>query len=227
MQPDWPVDPEELKAQATLVMRLLRRQYPMAVCTLDHHDPYQLLVAAILSAQCTDARVNMITPALFDRFPDVAALADAAPAELENLLRSCGLFRTKAKNLRAASVALLARHDGQLPDRREALEALPGVGRKIANLLLGDAFAIPAIVVDTHCARISRLVGLTDEKDPLRVERDLARVLDPADWIDYGHLMVEHGRSCCVARRPDCQACPLAPAACRYAAGNTPQMPDA
>ena len=214
----WPADRQQRQEQAALVMRLLRRQYPGAVCTLVHQNPFHLLVAAILSAQCTDARVNQVTPALFARYPDAAAMAAAGQEELETLIRSCGLFRTKARNIRAASQVLLTRHGGRLPRDPAALQALPGVGRKIANLLLGDAFAVPAIVVDTHCARISRLIGFTEEKDPLRVEKDLAAILEPADWIDYGHLMVEHGRTCCVANRPDCPACPLAASACRYAA---------
>jgi endonuclease-3 len=206
----------QLRSQAASVVRILRACYPQAVCTLTHGEPWQLLVAAILSAQCTDARVNQITPALFGRYPDVAAMAAADLAELEHLIRSCGLFRTKAKAIRASCRVLQEQHAGRMPDRLEDLTALPGVGRKIANLILGDAFRIPAIVVDTHCARISRLIGLTDQDNPLRIEQDLAAVLDPADWIDYGHLMVEHGRTLCIARRPRCGDCPVA-SFCRYA----------
>ena len=210
---------DALRRQGAVVMRLLRQTYPQAVCTLDHAEPWQLLVAAILSAQCTDARVNVITPALFRHFPDVRAMAEADQAKVEELIRSCGLFRTKARSIIASSRAIVAQHLGRVPDTLEALTSLPGVGRKIANLILGDAYGVPAIVVDTHCARISALIGLTDHTDPARVEKDLAEVLDPADWIDYGHLMVEHGRTLCVARRPDCANCPLAPH-CRYAAGS-------
>lgn len=202
------------REQAAAVVRVLRERYPQAICTLDHREPWQLLVAAILSAQCTDARVNQITPALFNRYPGVAALAAADPAELEDLIRSCGLFRSKARAIRASCRILEERHGGLLPDRLDELTALPGVGRKIANLMLGDAFSIPAIVVDTHCARISRLIGLTGQDNPLRIEQDLASVLDPADWIDYGHLMVEHGRTLCIARRPRCDICPVAPFCC-------------
>ncbi|MDW7659216.1 MAG: endonuclease III [Bacillota bacterium] len=206
----------QLKKQAAAVVNILRRQYPQAVCTLSHEKPWQLLVAAILSAQCTDARVNQITPALFERFPGVADMAAADLEELENLIHSCGLFRSKAKAIRASCRVLHEQYHDRLPDRIDDLTALPGVGRKIANLMLGDAFRIPAIVVDTHCARISRLIGLTDQESPVRIEQDLAAVLDPADWIDYGHLMVEHGRSLCIARRPRCGVCPVAPV-CRYA----------
>ncbi len=214
-----PLKRDGLRRQGAVVMRLLRQTYPKAVCTLDHIEPWQLLVAAILSAQCTDARVNVITPALFRHFPDVRAMAEADQAKVEELIRSCGLFRTKARSIIASSQAIVAQHLGRVPDTLEALTSLPGVGRKIANLILGDAYGVPAIVVDTHCARISALIGLTDHTDPARVEKDLAEVLDPADWIDYGHLMVEHGRTLCVARRPDCANCPLAPH-CRYAAGS-------
>ena len=206
----------QLREQAAAAVAILRQCYPQAVCTLSHDKHWQLLIAAILSAQCTDARVNQITPGLFARYPTLASLAAADPAELENLIHSCGLFRSKARAILASSRILHEQHNGQLPDQLETLTSLPGVGRKIANLMLGDAFSIPAIVVDTHCARISRLIGLTDQEDPLRIEKDLAAVLDPSDWIDYGHLMVEHGRNLCLARRPRCLDCPLA-VICRYA----------
>ncbi len=197
-------------------VRLLRELYPDADCTLDYEKPWQLLVAAILAAQCTDARVNQITPALFARYPELSDLALANLPELENLIRSCGLFRNKARAIQGSSLQLHERHQGQLPRNREELTALPGVGQKIANLLLGDCFGVPAIVVDTHCARISRLIGLSDQTDPLAIEKDLARVVPQNDWIAYGHLMVSHGRAICLARRPNCQACPLR-TFCRHA----------
>ncbi len=210
------------KEQACGVVRILRKQYPDATCTLAHQDPWQLLVASILSAQCTDARVNQITPALFARYPGLSELASADRAELEEIIRSCGLYRTKAKALVESSRILMEQYDGAVPQDRKALMTLPGVGRKIANVILGDAFGIPAIVVDTHCARISRLIGLTDQKDPLLIERDLAAVLDPSDWIDYGHLMVAHGRSICMARRPQCSSCPLSKSGlCQFATQKT------
>lgn len=199
----------ELRDIAGQTVKRLKAHYPNAECTLDFRQPWQLLVAAILSAQCTDARVNLITPALFERYPDLAALAQAVPGELENLVRSCGLYRTKARNILASAQLLIKDFGGELPQSTEELMRLPGVGRKIANLILGDCFHRPAIVVDTHCARISRLIGLTDSLDPLVIEQDLARVLPSEDWIDYGHLMVTHGREICIARRPDCPRCPL------------------
>ena len=201
---------------AVTAVELLRRYYPDAVCTLDFKEPWQLLVAAILSAQCTDERVNRITPGLFARFPDLPELALASRHEIEELIRSCGLYRAKANSISASARILIDNHDGSVPGNRGELMRLPGVGRKIANLILGDCFGQPAIVVDTHCARISRLIGLTDRTEPLAIERDLAEVLPEADWIDYGHLMVRHGRAICLARRPACPQCPLQ-AICRFA----------
>ncbi|HBP38800.1 MAG TPA: endonuclease III [Clostridiales bacterium] len=198
------------REMAAQTIRLLRCLYPDADCTLDFRQPWQLMAAAILAAQCTDARVNQITPALFARYPDLPALAGAEPAELENLIRSCGLFRTKARSILGASRELLARHQGEMPRTLEELIALPGVGRKIANLILGDSFGIPALVVDTHCARLSNRIGLTDQKDPAAIEKDLAAIVPEPDQIAFGHLMVSHGRAVCIARRPNCLACPLA-----------------
>ena len=205
----------ELRDLAGLTVKRLRERYPDAECTLDYEAPWQLLVAAILSAQCTDARVNMITPALFARYSDLDKLAAANLQDLGNQLRSCGLYRTKARNILACAGKLLDEFDGEVPHTVQELIRLPGVGRKIANLIMGDSFRIPAIVVDTHCARISGLIGLTDHTDPLLIERDLARLLPEQDWISFGHLMVAHGREICVARRPDCPRCPLQDI-CRY-----------
>jgi len=205
----------DLRDLAGLTVDRLKIRYPDAMCTLDFEKPWHLLVAAILSAQCTDARVNLITPALFERYADLEMLAKADVAQLEVLVRSCGLYRTKARNILASARLLLHDFDGELPRTAQDLVRLPGVGRKIANLILGDCYHIPAIVVDTHCARISKLIGLTDSPDPLAVERDLARVLPEQDWIAYGHLMVTHGREICIARRPDCPQCPLQDI-CRY-----------
>jgi len=199
----------EQRDLAALTVKRLKEKYPDAECTLDYAQPWHLLVAAILSAQCTDARVNLITPAVFARYSDLASLAVAELTELEDLIRSCGLYRTKARNILASAQMLINDFNGDLPQSTEDLIRLPGVGRKIANLILGDCYGIPAIVVDTHCARISRLIGLTDSTDPLTVERDLVQVLPAQDWIAYGHLMVNHGREICIARRPDCQNCPL------------------
>ena len=167
------------------------------------------MVAAILAAQCTDARVNLVTPALFEKYPDPDAIAGASQAELEDMIRSCGFFRNKARAIIGASRSLLDKHHGKMPATLEELIALPGVGRKIASLILGDSFGIPAIVVDTHCARITCLIGLTGKSDPAGIEADLRRIVDPKYWIAYGHLMVSHGRDTCVARRPKCHQCPL------------------
>ncbi|MDD2579657.1 MAG: endonuclease III [Eubacteriales bacterium] len=195
--------------QAAEIVRRLHAQYPEADCTLDYDGPWQLMMAAILAAQCTDARVNLITPALFRRYPDAAAMASADFAELTELIRSCGLFRNKAKAMINSSRTLLEHHDGIMPDDIDSLTALPGIGRKIANLILGDYFGIAAIVVDTHCSRISQLLGLTRRTDPPGIEKDLAMVLESKHWILYGHLMVLHGRAVCQARRPDCPNCPV------------------
>lgn len=205
-----------LKERAAWVVDTLKRTYPQAICTLTYQAPWQLLVASILSAQCTDARVNLITPDLFDRFPSLTDLAEAELSEIENLIRTCGLYRSKARAIQGSARMVLADHAGTIPDEREQLLALPGVGRKIANLMLGDAFGKPALVVDTHCARVSERIGLTDAKDPLRIEQDLVALVDEDDWIVYGHLMVAHGRALCPARRPACDRCPIAPH-CRYA----------
>ena len=197
--------------RAAHVLAALHARYPDATCTLDFRAPWQLLVAAILSAQCTDARVNIITESLFRRFPTLEAMAQAPVETIEDEIRSCGLFRGKARHISGACCLILEQHAGQVPTDRDLLVRLPGVGRKIANLILGDCHGIPAIVVDTHCIRISGLIGFTSHKDPLKVERDLAAVLPESEWIDYGHLVVAHGRDICIARRPQCGRCPVLP----------------
>lgn len=204
-----------LQQMAADTVELLHRQYPDADCTLNFSQPWQLLVAAVLSAQCTDARVNQITPPLFARYIDLLDIAAADPSELESLIRSCGLFRTKAKSILGASRMLVENFNSELPQTLPELTSLPGVGRKIANLILGDCFAIPSIVVDTHCMRISQLIGLTDHNEPEAIENDLKQILEVSTWVDYGHLMVAHGRSLCPARHPDCPHCPLN-GFCRY-----------
>ncbi len=197
--------------QVAQVLKRLHRQYPDAACTLDFNAPYQLLVAAILSAQCTDARVNIITSQLFRNYPDPESLATASLSEIEEAIRSCGLFRNKARSISASMQILTKEYNGNLPTDRDRLLALPGVGRKIANLILGDCHGIPAIVVDTHCLRISKLIGFTENTDPLKVEQDLSQILPESEWISYGHLMVAHGREICIARRPECGICPIMP----------------
>lgn len=198
-------------ARAMRVLDALTHAYPDAHCALDHDDPYQLLVATILSAQCTDARVNLVTPALFARFPDAAALAGGTQDEIEELIRSTGFFRNKGKNLLAMAHALVERHRGQVPDAMEELRALPGVGRKTANVVLGNAFGRnDGITVDTHVGRITRLLRLTTATDPEKVEQDLMVLFPPSSWTLLSHLLISHGRAVCIARRPQCAACPIA-----------------
>ena len=194
---------------ATLLDRF-RRAYPDARCALDHQDPYQLVVATVLSAQCTDARVNVTTPAFFRRFPDPASLAAGSLAEVEALIRSTGFFRAKARNLQGMALALLERHGGQVPSSREQLARLPGVGPKTANVVLANAFGIPALAVDTHIYRVARRLGLSTGKTPDRVETDLCSLFPPDRWIELHHQFIFHGRRVCHARKPECGSCPLA-----------------
>ena len=188
----------------------LRQAYPDARCALDHQDPFQLVVATVLSAQCTDARVNVTTPALFRRFPDPASLAAADPLELESLIRSTGFFRAKAKNLQGMARALLECHGGRVPADKEQLARLPGVGPKTANVVLANAFGIPALAVDTHIYRVARRLGLSTGTTPDRVEADLCRGFPRECWIDLHHQLIFLGRRVCHARKPECVGCPLA-----------------
>jgi len=187
----------------------LRRAYPDARCALDHGDPFQLVVATILSAQCTDARVNLTTPALFARFPDAASLAVASLEELEGLIRSTGFYHNKARNLIGLGQALMARHGGQVPSDLATLTALPGVGQKTANVVLSNAFGVPALPVDTHIFRVARRLGLSKATTPEKVEADLCRRFPREDWIELHHQLIFHGRRVCDARRPDCAGCTL------------------
>lgn len=198
------------KQRAEWILEQLEQVYGVPPCTLDAKtDPWQLLVAAILAAQCTDARVNLVTPALFEAFPNPEAFAAASPEAIEPYISSCGLYRNKAKGIYGAACVLLEEFAGVVPQSREELLRLPGVGRKIANLLLGECFGQQAIVVDTHCGRLARRMGLTREEDPARVERDLMRSVPQSRWADWGHLMVEHGRAICTARTAKCADCVL------------------
>ena len=192
-----------------LLLAKLRDAYPDARCALEHRDPFQLVVATVLSAQCTDQRVNLTTPALFRRFPDPASLAGADPAELEALIRPTGFFRTKARNLQGLALALVTRHGGQVPAERELLARLPGVGPKTANVVLANAFGIPALAVDTHIFRVARRLGLATGTTPDRVEAELCALFSRDCWIDLHHQLIFHGRRVCHARKPDCAACPL------------------
>lgn len=199
-------------AQVRRVDRALARLYPEAVCALHFHDPFELLVATILSAQCTDVRVNQVTPGLFRRYPGAEDMAHADLAELETLIHSTGFFRAKARNLKAMAGALVERHGGQVPRDLEALTALPGVGRKTAHVVLGNGFGIASgVVVDTHVKRLARRLGLADSDDPARIERELAERLPRTHWINVSHRLIEHGRRVCLALRPRCATCGLAP----------------
>jgi endonuclease-3 len=191
------------------IIERLEQEYPEALCSLQYTVDWQLLFAVRLSAQCTDARVNLVTPELFSRLPDLESFANAEPGVVEDLIRSCGFFHTKARDLIASAQVLLRDYGGRVPDSMEELLKLPGVGRKTANLILGDVYHKPAVVTDTHCIRIAGRLGLTGSKDPVKVERDLAAVLPPEKSSDFCHRMVLHGRKYCIARKPKCEACPL------------------
>jgi endonuclease-3 len=199
------------KIQARQVCAALKRAYPDATCALVHSNPYQLLVATILSAQCTDTRVNMVTPELFRRFPDAASLARAAPGDVENLIRSTGFFRAKTKSLLGMAGDVVQKHRGEIPRDLESLTSLLGVGRKTANVVLGTAFGIASgIVVDTHVKRLARRLGLTARTAPEQIERDLIQTVPRKEWVDLSHRLIQHGRRVCLARRPRCDVCSLA-----------------
>ena len=195
--------------QVNEIVRLLMAEYPLADCTLDWNKAYELLFSVRLAAQCTDERVNKITPALFARFPTLEAFAEADVAEVEEYVRSCGFYHSKARDIVACANVLLEKYGGELPRTMEELTALPGVGRKTANLILGDVFKVPgSTVVDTHCIRISNLLGLVDDlKDPVKIEMELRKILPPEHSSDFCHCIVLHGRAVCIARRPECERC--------------------
>ena len=196
------------KRHAGRVVRQLRKDYPEAECALRFDSPVQLLVATILSAQCTDTRVNIVTKDLFRKYPDAETLAKAPIRSLEKIIQSTGFFRSKAKNIKACCQALVADFDGEVPQDLDALVKLAGVGRKTANVVLGTAFGIPTgVVVDTHVGRLSRRLGLTSAKDPVKVERELMELIPKKEWIAYSHRMIYHGRAICKARKPQCDQC--------------------
>lgn len=197
--------------QVNEIVRRLEEEYPLADCTLDYKKDYELLISVRLAAQCTDARVNMITPALFERFPTLESFAEAEVEEVERYVHSCGFYRAKARDIVAAAKILVEKHNGRVPDTMEELLKLPGVGRKTANLILGDVFNVPgSTVVDTHCIRISNRLGLVDDlKDPVKIEMELRKVLPPEKSSDFCHRIVLHGRAVCDARKPECDSCCL------------------
>ncbi len=206
-------DPADLAARRELALAVIQRlkaEYPLAECTLSYDDAWQLLISVRLAAQCTDARVDLTTPKLYEKFPTVAALAAADPAQIEEIVKPCGLGHSKARDISACMRILHEQYDDRVPDTFEELLALPGVGRKSANLIMGDVFGKPAIVTDTHCIRISNLIGLVDdEKQPAKVEKALWKIVPPEEGNDLCHRFVLHGRAVCVARRPRCAQCCL------------------
>ena len=197
------------KERALKVCELLKIDYPDAVCQLNAETPFQLLVATRLSAQCTDARVNLVTPALFERYPTENELAEAEITDVENYIHSCGFYHGKARDLVGMAKAVRDIYGGVLPDSIEELTKLPGVGRKTANLIMGDVYKQPAVVADTHLIRITNLLGLVSTKDPKKVELELKKILPPEESNDFCHRIVLHGRAVCIARRPKCEVCNL------------------
>ncbi len=199
------------RQRAPLILEQLGALYPHATCSLDWRTPYELLVATMLSAQCTDARVNQITPALFERFPDAAAAASVSPAEVEPYVKSAGFFRNKAKNIVATSQLLMERHGGEVPHTMEELLVLPGVARKTASVVLAWAYGINAgVTVDTHVSRLAQRLRLSRHSEPRRIEPDLMKLVPQADWQNLSIRLIFHGRTVCTARKPDCPGCPIA-----------------
>ena len=206
-----------MQRKVAAILTLLDELYPRARCSLDFENPLELLVATVLSAQCTDERVNQVTPELFRKYPTAQAYAQAPVEELENDIRSTGFYRNKSKSLKAACQLLVERFGGRIPADLETLVQLPGIGRKTANVILGNAFAIPGMVVDTHVGRITQRLGLTSQKDPEKIEQDLMALIPRERWIKFSHQLIQHGRGLCQARKPKTERCPLRPY-CNYAA---------
>jgi len=223
--PGMPVVPAEsllaLKRRARRINKALAEKYPYAHAELDFRNPFELLVATVLSAQTTDVTVNQVTKVLFARWPDARSLAEADPVELETILKPTGFFRAKAKNVLALCTRLVDDFDGEVPGRMKDLVTLPGVGRKTANVVLGNAFGVPGISVDTHFARLTKRFGWTQSEDPVQIEQDVARLFERKDWTMLSHRVIFHGRRVCHARRPACGACPIANWCPSYGMGET------
>lgn len=196
------------KERAVALFEIFRETYPEVRCTLDYRSPFQLLVMTILAAQCTDARVNVVCSDLFKRFKNPRDFAETEPGVLEEAIRSCGFFNQKARSIRESARMLLDEYNGEVPADMEALLRLPGVGRKIANAVLGECFGVQGVIVDTHCRRVTNRLGFTRHQDPTKIERDLMALWPPEHWTIYSHYMVFHGRALCQARSPKCAACP-------------------
>ncbi|MBR6742983.1 MAG: endonuclease III [Clostridia bacterium] len=195
------------KELANIAVSLLEKEYPEAICSLNYTDPFQLLIATRLSAQCTDARVNMVTPALFEAFPDAKSMASAPLERVEELIKTCGLYKTKAKDLIGIGKGIIENFGGKVPDTIEELITLPGVGRKTANLIVGDVYKKPAVVTDTHFIRIVNRLGLTKTREPYKLEKELKELLPPDKSNDFCHRTVLHGRAVCTARKAYCEKC--------------------
>lgn len=208
---DQPTKPPPLKDRIPLLMAELAILYPETRTALDYANPLQLVVATILSAQCTDKRVNLVTPALFARFPDAQSFADAELTEIQEYIHSTGFYRNKSKSIRAFCQAIIAHHNGEVPGTLDELVKLPGVGRKTANVVLGEGFGVPGITVDTHVGRLSRRLGLSRHTNPVKVERDLMRNIPQEEWTRFSHQLILHGRTVCKSRKPRCSACTLNP----------------
>ncbi|MGN6368894.1 MAG: endonuclease III [Phycisphaerae bacterium] len=201
---------EAKKTRALRIIGVLKKTYPTAHCALDHRNAFELLVATILSAQCTDARVNMVTPVLFKKYPTAEALAKSSKGDVEKIIQSTGFFRAKAKSIRATAADIVEKHGGKVPQSMEELTELRGVGRKTANVVLGNAFGQNVgVVVDTHVSRLSQRLGLTGNTDPVKIEQDLIKLVPQEEWTLLSHLLIFHGRQICVARKPRCEACPV------------------
>jgi endonuclease-3 len=197
------------KSRINKILQILRSTYPDVKTALRHQNPLEMLIATILSAQCTDVRVNEVTKTLFKKLRTAEDYAEVPLAELEEMIRPTGFFRNKAKSIKACCQGLVEKHGGKVPDSMEALIKLPGIGRKTANVILGSAFGIPGIVVDTHVKRLSQRIGLTKEKDPVKIEFELMALIPKKDWFDFSHELIWHGRRLCPARKPKCPQCPL------------------
>ena len=204
-----------------IIIKKLEQEYPLAECTLDYEDAYHLLVSVRLAAQCTDERVNKVTPALFAKYPTAQAMAQAPIEDVENYIRSCGFYHGKARDIVNSAILITTKFHGRVPDNMDDLLTLPGVGRKSANLILGDVYNVPgSVVVDTHCIRLTNRIGYVDTKDPVKIEKALREILPPEKSNDFCHRMVLHGRAVCQARSPQCASCCIA-AYCRYASALT------
>lgn len=204
-----PETKDQLKQRAKQIIRILKETYPDATCTLDFETPHQLMVAAILAAQCTDEKVNQVTPALFAKYPNVQSFANAAEDEMQEMIKPTGFFRQKTRSIIESAQDIVNSYNGEVPGTMEELLTLRGVGRKTANLLLGVVFGKAAIIVDTHVKRVSNRLGLTTQEDPTKIEFDLRDILEEADWTKFNHLIVAHGRAICKAPKPSCSICPV------------------